>query len=147
MSPNRTRSLRVLLVMMLVLLAFQYELGMAVNISNPPALPPVSQSVAALSDALHKAGTVAVLHGAMGGLLLILSLVLLILSLASRVRGAQVFGTLGFLAILFAGDGGSQFVRSGFQNDGRSHEMATMFILSFVFYFVEVYVLKPAPRG
>ncbi len=147
MSSNRVRALRPLVVIMLVLLALQYELGMAVNISNPPSLPPVSPSLSVLSDALNKAGAVAVLHGSVGGLLLLLSLVLLVMSLLSHVRGAQIFGSLGFLAVLFAADGGSQFVLSGFQNDGRSHEMATMWLLSFVFYFLEVYVLKPSPRG
>ncbi len=142
MSSNRVRALRPLVIIMLVLLAFQYELGMAVNISNPPSLPQVSRSLSAVSDALNKAGPVAVLHGSVGGLILLFSLVLLIVSLLSRMRGAQIFGSLGFLAILFAADGGSQFVLSGFQNDGRSHEMATMWLLSFAFYFLEVYVLK-----
>ena len=142
MSSNRVKALRPLVIMMLVLLAFQYELGMVVNISNPPSLSPVSPTLPALSDALNKAGPLAVLHGSVGGLLTLLSLVLLVLSLRSRVRGAQIFGSLGFVAILFAGDGGSQFVLSGFQNDGRSHEMATMWLLSFAFYFLEVYVLK-----
>ncbi len=143
MSSNRIRALRPLVVIMLVLLAFQYELGMAVNMSSLPSLPPVSPTLTALSDALNKAGPIAVLHGSVGGLLILLSLIIMIVSLASRVRSAQVFGTLAFLALLFAGDGGSQFVLSGFQNDGRSHEMATMWLLSFVFYFVELYVLKP----
>ncbi len=45
-------------------------------------------------------------------------------------RGTQVFG-------------GLSFVLSGFQNDGSSHNMATNFLLSFAFYFLELYVLKP----
>lgn len=142
MQSNRLRPLRILLVVILVLLGFQYELGMAVNIANPNAISPFQFSLSAVSEALHGVGIVAVLHAGLGGLLLLLSVIGLVLSLVSRVRGAQIFGALGFLCIVLAASGGLLFVLSGFQNDNHSHQMASMFLLSFTFYFLEVYALK-----
>ena len=76
----------------------------------------------------------------------ILSLVTLILALASKIRSVQVFGVLGFLSMALAATSGVLFVLSGFQNDNYSHGMATNFILTFGFYFLELYFLKPAPK-
>ena len=58
-----------------------------------------------------------------------------LLLLDSRVRGAQVFGTLGVTSIFLAAYTGLYFVLSGFQTDGLLHGMATNFLLSFIFYF------------
>jgi hypothetical protein len=55
----------------------------------------------------------------------------------------QVFGSLAFLATLLAAITGLFFTLSGFQNDGDSHGMASNFLLSFTFYFLELYFLKP----
>ncbi len=139
---NRIKTLRVLLIIVLALLAIQYEFGMTVNISNPAPIPAFGLSLSAVSDAVNGIGPILQVHATIGSLLLLLSLAILILSLASRVRGAQIFGVLGFLSILLAAYGGLMFVLSGFQNDGQSHNMATNFLLSFAFYFVELYVLK-----
>jgi hypothetical protein len=35
------------------------------------------------------------------------------------------------------------FVLSGFQDNNYSHGMASNFILTFAFYFLELYLLKP----
>jgi hypothetical protein len=59
----------------------------------------------------------------------------------------QVFGSLAFLATLLAAATGLLFVLSGFQNNGDTHGMATNFLLSFTFYFLELYFLKPAPKA
>jgi hypothetical protein len=62
------------------------------------------------------------------------------------MRSVQVFGSLAFLTILLAAITGLLYTMSGFQNDGDSHGMATNFLLSFTFYFLELYFLKPAPK-
>ncbi len=147
MRSNRFRILRALLVVILALMGIQFELGMIVNMSDPQAIPPFRFSLAAVSDALRGVGPVALVHAAVGGLLVILSVAALVLALSSRVRGAQIFGGLATLSILFAATGGLSFVLSGFQNDGSSHSMATNFLLTFTFYFVEIYVLKPVPAA
>ncbi len=145
MDSKRSKTVRVMVIVMLVMLAVQYEFGMVVNMSNPQAIAPFPFSIQAISDALHGVGTVAVIHAAWGGLLVLLSIVTLVLSLASRFRPAQILGSLALLSVIFAATGGVLFVLSGFQYDGSSHSMASNFLLSFSFYFLELYFLKPTP--
>jgi hypothetical protein len=143
MSSNPLKPLRVTVIVILFLLFIQYEFGMAVNIANPASIPPFSFSIPQISDALHQAGGVALIHAILGAWLVIFSIISLILSLRSKLRSAQVFGTLSFLAIIFAAGGGLFFVLSGFQSDHASHAMATNFLLSFALFFIELYVIKP----
>ncbi len=142
MKSSRVKTLRVLAIIMLVALGLQYELGMQFIMINPEPITPFAFSLPAVGDALHGVGLVAGVHAAWGGLLLVFSLVILVAALLSGVRAAQVFGVLGFLSIVFAALGGLLFVLSGFQDDNNSHNMATNLLLSFTFYFLEVYVLK-----
>ena len=144
MSTKRSAVLRIAVIIILALLGLQYEFGMAVNIGNPPSLSPFGLSLNAVSDALHQAGVMAVIHASLGVWLVIFSVIALIFSLRSGLRSLQVFGSLAFLATLLAAITGLLFTLSGFQNDGDSHGMATNFLLSFTFYFLELYFLKPA---
>ncbi|MGD0753267.1 MAG: hypothetical protein ABSA23_17925 [Anaerolineales bacterium] len=143
MAAKRTQGLRVMVIVLLALLGLQYEFGMAVNIANPPSLPAFGLSLNAVSNALHQAGVVAVIHASLGIWLVVFSVINLILSLRSGLRSVQVFGSLAFLATLLAAITGLLFTLSGFQNDGDSHGMATNFLLSFTFYFLELSFLKP----
>jgi hypothetical protein len=54
---------------------------------------------------------------------------------------------MSFIGIAVAAGGGLFFVLSGFQNDHASHAMATNFILSFVFLFLELYTMKPDSKA
>ena len=146
MAAKRYQGLRVMVIVLLALLGLQYEFGMAVNIGNPPSLPPFGLSLNAVSNALHQAGLVAVLHASLGVWLVIFSVINLIFSLRTGLRSLQIFGSLAFLTTLLAAITGLLFTLSGFQNDGDSHGMATNFLLSFTFYFLELYFLKPAPK-
>ena len=143
MKTKNLRVLRIMVIVLLALLGLQYEFGMAVNIANPPSLPPIGFSLNALSGALQQAGVVAVIHASLGVWLVIFSVINLIFCLRSGLRSVQVFGSLAFLATLLAAITGLLFSLSGFQNDGDSHGMATNFLLSFTFYFLELYFLKP----
>lgn len=144
MSTNLFKGLRVTVVTLIVFLAFQFELGMAINLSNPPNIPPISFSLSNVLGALNQVGSVALLHAVLGTVLTILALITLVLAMASGIRSVQIFGVLGFLSMSLATISGLLFVLSGYQNDHYSHGMATNFILSFVFYFLELYFLKPA---
>jgi hypothetical protein len=150
MSTKRLRALQIIVMVVIFLLAIQFELGMAVNIANPPTLSPIGSSLTGVSqgigDALNQAGGAAPYHAGLGTLLVLFSLVNLVLSLRSGIRSVQVFGCLAFIATCLAATTGLLFVLSGFQNDGYSHGMATNFILSYTFYFLELYFLKPAPK-
>ena len=143
MSPNRIKGLQAAVITVLVLLAIQYEFGMAVNLSNLPSLSPFGFSFPNIAGAINQAGFVTVIHAALGTLLTILALITLVLALASKIRSVQVFGVLGFLSMVLAEICGVLFVLSGFQNNNYSHGMATNFILAFGFYFIELYFLKP----
>ncbi len=147
MTTKRLTALRVMVIPILALLGIQYELGIAVNMADSASIPPISFSIPNVSDALHGVGSVALWHAGLGGTLAILSLIGVVMSLMSKVRSLQIFGTLGFLSMLLAATGGLLFVVSGFQDDGYSHAMATNFILTFSFYFLELYFLKPDSRA
>ncbi len=146
MSTNQIKGIRVAVITLIVLLAIQFEFGMAVNLSNLPSLAPFGFSFSTILSALNQAGAVAVVHAILGTILTILSLFSLIMALASKIRSVQIFGGLGFLAMALAEINGVIFVLSGFQNDNYSHGMATMFILTFGFYFLELYFLKPVAK-
>ncbi len=146
MSANRIKGLQVAVITVLVLLAIQFEFGMAVNLSDLPSLSPFGFSFPSVLSALNQAGFVAVVHAVLGTVLTIISLIGLLMALTSKIRSVQVFGVLGFLGMALAEINGVLFVLSGFQNDNYSHGMATNFILTFGFYFIELYFLKPAPN-
>jgi hypothetical protein len=147
MSSKLMVPLRILVIVTLSLLVIQFELGMAVNLSpNLSDIPPFVFSVNAIAEALNSVGSVALIHAIVGGVLAILSVINLVMALFSGNRGVQIFGTLAFLSTILSAMTGVMFVLSGFQNDGLSHGMATNFILAFVFYFIELYILKPNSR-
>lgn len=134
-----------MVIILLVLLGLQYEFGMAVNIANPPTLAPTSLN--GVNNALNQVGPVAVIHASLGSALVIFSIISLIFSLRSGLRSLQVFGSLAFLTTLMAALTGVLYTMSGFQNNGDTHGMATNFLLTFTFYFLELYFLKPAPKA
>src|SRR5271157_4762827 len=139
MSSNPLRPLRIMLIAILILLFFQYELGITVNFANPASIPPFNFSTAAFLNALNGVGNVAVIHAIVGCLLLLLALINMVMALRSNMRSAQVYGVLSFVSMIFAAGGGFYFVLSGFQSDNASHAMATNFLLSFVLLFLELY--------
>ncbi len=140
------RWLRRMIIIFLAVLAFQFELGMAINLSpNLPDLPAFNFSIALILHALQQIGALGPLHAGVGVLLLLLALANLVLALASKARWVIFFGVLGFLSTTLEMISGILFTLSGFQNDGYSHGMATNFLLSFIFFFVELYLLKPVP--
>jgi hypothetical protein len=139
MKSNQLKSLRVMVAVTLVLLAIQYELGMVINLSpDLPELPAFGFSLLKISDALHLAGPTAWAHAGLGSILALLSILTLILSIRSRIRSVQLFGSLRFLAVVSVVAGGVLFTLSGFQEDHFSLTMASDFILAFIFYFLEL---------
>lgn len=138
---------RIMAIIILVLLTLQFELGMAVNlVPSLPDIPAFTFSLNGIADALQKIGPVALVHASLGLFLVLAALVNLVAVSVSRVNGAIVFGVLGLLSLALAVVSGAGFVLSGFQNDGLSHGMASNFILSFIFFFLQLYNLKGVPR-
>ena len=143
MPSNQLQALRAMLIAIFVLLFFQYELGITVNFANPASISPFSFSIPGFLNALSGVGSVALIHAGVGGLLVLLALINMVMALRSKIRSAQVYGVLSFLSMVFAAGGGLFFVLSGFQDDHASHAMATNFLISFVLFFLELYVIKP----
>ncbi len=147
MKIDRFKTLRVLVVITLILLFFQYELGMSINLSpNLPQLTPFGFSLARIVSALDQVGVEALAHAGLGTILVLLSILTLMLSLHSKMRSVQVVGVLCFLTILLAMIGGILFSLSGFQQDNFSLMMASNFILAFTFHFLQLYFIKPASK-
>lgn len=142
MVAAQLKRLRVLVITLLVLLVIQFEFGMAVNLSDLPSISPFNFSLPIVLSTLNQMGFVAMVHAVLGTVLTILSLISMVMALKSRIRSVQVFGMLGFLTMFLAATMGLFFVLSGFQSDNYSHGMATNFILTFGFYFLELYFLK-----
>jgi hypothetical protein len=132
-----------MVIAMLALLGLQYEFGMAVNLAPQPSLAPFGFSINGVIHALNQIGAAAIIHASLGSALVIIALIALILSLRSGRRSVRVFGSLAFISILMAALTGVLYTLSGFQNNGDTHGMATNFLLSFTFYFLELYFLKP----
>lgn len=145
MSPN-LKPVRITAMVMLALLFLQYELGMTTIMSDPASIPPFDFSITAFRSALDHAGIVALIHAGFGVWLVIFAIVNLVLALRTKIRSVQIVGVLSFIAVLLAAHGGWRFVLSGFQDDHASHEMATNFILSFAFFFLELYYTKPPAK-
>jgi hypothetical protein len=139
--------LRVIVIIILALLALQFELGVAVNLSpNLQDVPPLAGSVAAIWSALAKVGGEALTHAVLGSLLVLGSLAVLVRSAMSGVRSVAVIGILAFAGTALAALNGYLFTLSGFKNDGYSHGMATAFLVAFTMYFVLVCVLSVKVR-
>ena len=139
---TRLKALRNMVIIMVVLLAFQFELGMAVNLSpNLQEVPPVAATLAATGAALTKVGGEAVTHAIMGILLTILAVAVLVLAFACRSRSVAIMGVLSFLSVALAGVNGILFTLSGFKNDGYSHGMATSFLAAFSLHFILLGIL------
>lgn len=148
MKSDQFKFLRVMIEIILILLAIQYELGMVINLSpDLPELPALGFSLLKIADALHLVGPAALAHAVLGSLLALVSTFALILSLRSKIRSVQLLGLLGFLAIVSAMAGGALFTLSGFREDHYSLAMASDFILAFIFYFLELYFLKPDSKN
>ncbi len=141
---SRLKRLQIMTIVMIVLLFLQYELGMATIMADIPSRSPFRFSIAAFQGALEQAGGVAPVHAIFGGIVVIVALINLILALMTKVRSVQILGVLNFLFIIVAAGGGLFFVLSGFQNDHASHAMATNFLLSFAFSFIELYTVRSA---
>jgi len=139
----RLKSLRVFVIVVLALLALQFELGMAVNLSpSLEEVPPLASTFGAIWGALAKVGGDALGHALLGSLLTVVALAQLFLAVTSGSRSVSVIGAFCFLGMLLATVNGVLFTLSGFKNDGYSHGMATTFIVTFSLHFILLCILS-----
>jgi len=142
MSADRLRGLRANLVVLIVLLALQFELGMAVNLSDLHTIPAFGFSIRQVFSALGAAGGAAVAHGILGTLLALGGIGNLVQSVRSARRGIRIVGVILFVTMVLSAVNGYLFVLSGFQNDGYSHGMSTTFIVTLLLCFLELYFAR-----
>jgi hypothetical protein len=143
----RFRVLRVLAVVTLALLAFQFEMGMSLNLSPRLQETAAANSLGGMWKTLAGVGADALTHGVLGTALAVLSIWTLVLALRSGTASVTVLGLLAFLSTVGATVTGVIFTASGFHNDGASEGMATMFLLTFSFHFILVCILSVRLRG
>lgn len=117
-----------MLAAMLGLLSLEFLLGM---ISNLYVTFPDTTDQQALIDASWKHWATAS-HIILGVLIVLLSLMILVLGVRSKVRTISAMSVVGFLAILAAATGGDRFVRT--QHDAWSLMMAIGFIVAMGVY-------------
>lgn len=138
----RLRFLRILVVGVLVLLALQFELGMAVNLSpSLQEVPPLATTFGAVWGALAKVGGDAVSHALLGTLLIVVALAHVFLAVTSGSKSVSAIGVFCFLGMALATVNGVLFTLSGFKNDNYSHGMATTFLVTFTLHFIQLCVL------
>ena len=138
----RLRSLRIVSIVTVVLLALQFELGMAVNLSpSLEGVPPLAGTPAAVWAALVKVGAGAPAHALLGILLSVIALASLAIALWSGATAIAITGMVSFMTIASAAVNGVLFTLSGFKNDNYSHGMATTFLLAFSTQFVQIGIL------
>src|SRR5579864_8832881 len=138
----RNRTLRVFAIIMLSLLALQFEMGMSLNLSPRLKETTAVSGIGGIVGNLDAVGADALTHGIMGTALAILSVGTLVLSLRSGSAGVIVIGILACLSTVLAAMTGVLFTSSGFSNDGYSAGMASMFLLTFSFHFILVAVVS-----
>jgi len=145
---SRLKALRIAVIVMVVLLGLQFELGMAVNLSpNLDNVSPVAAAPAAVWSALAMVGAEAVTHALLGCLLTFFAVVILVLALLCGVPSVAILGAISFITIGLASANGILFTLSGFKNDNYSHGMATAFLLAFSAHFILLGILTIRMRA
>jgi len=147
-TPGSQRSLRAVTLIILVLLAAQFLIGMLVNLfvvvpahhpgSNPPEY--FSGVVTGVLWVLGDGTLWLRVHAIIGLALFLSALILLGLAIASRRRAWIVSSIIGLLGIVAAGFNGASFLNYG--ENFSSLLMAIGFLLAVIPYMIGVYVTR-----
>jgi hypothetical protein len=142
------RSLNVLTLITLILLAAQFLIGMLVNLfvvvptSHPGTNAPeyFSGVVTGVLWVLGHATLWLWIHAVVGLALFLASLILLGLAIASRRRGWIISSIFGLLGIVLAGFNGASFLNYG--HDFSSLFMSMGFLMAAIAYMTGAYVMR-----
>jgi len=145
--------LRRLTVFMLVLLILEFITGEITNlfVTIPSAHPGTALSsspgfVPGLGWSLTQSGLLALqVHGALGLLLILLSLVLIGLAIARRLWAWVIVSLIGGVGLILAALSGVGFVNSG--EATSSLVMALGFLLALIAYAIGLCVTRPGQAG
>ena len=142
------RPLRILTLIILLLLAVQFLIGMLVNLyvttipSHPGQSAPeyFSGVVKAVAWALVHAPLFLLVHAVVGLLLFLGALVILGLAIASRRRAWIISSIFGWLGVVLAGFNGASFMNYG--EPFSSLFMSMGFLMAVIAYILGVYVTR-----
>ena len=143
LGPGRPLSVRAGAATMVVVLAVQFLLGMLTNlyISLPAhsygGAFAMGRMMTAMTSGTGAGLPLLMFHMMLGPLMVIVALVTLVASIASRRQRDIVLGTVGLLSILLAGYGGLSFLLGGGHN-AASLIMSLGFLAAFSAYFTQV---------
>ena len=147
-TPGSQRSLNILTLITLLLLAAQFLIGMMVNFfvvvpdSHPGTNAPeyFSGVVTGVLWVLGHGTLWLWLHAITGLALFLASLILLGLAIASRRRGWIIASIFGLLGIVLAGFNGASFLNYG--HDFSSLFMSMGFLMAAIAYMTGAYVMR-----
>lgn len=142
------RALRTLTLIILLLLAAQFLVGMLVNLfvvvpANHPGAHPSEYFSGVVTGVLWVLGDGTLwlrVHAIIGFALLLSSLILLGLAIVSRRRAWIIASIFGLLGIVGAGFNGASFLNYG--EDFSSLLMAIGFLVAVIPYMIGVYVTR-----
>jgi hypothetical protein len=147
-AGTRGSLLRTLTIFMLVLLIIEFILGEITNlfVQIPSTHPGTASSsspglVSGLGWSLTPSGLLALqVHGALGLLLILLSLVLIGLAIARRSRAWVITSLIGSVGLILAALSGVGFVNTG--EATSSLVMALGFLLALIAYALGLYLTR-----
>ena len=142
------RALRTLTLIILLLLAAQFLVGMLVNLFvvvpvNHPGAHPSEYFSGVVTGVLWVLGDGTLwlrVHAIIGLALFLASIILLVLAIASRRRAWIISSIFGLLGIVAAGFNGASFLNYG--EDFSSLLMAIGFLVAVIPYMIGVYVTR-----
>ena len=142
------RALRIFTLIILLLLAAQFLVGMLVNLfvvvpTNHPGAHPSEYFSGVVTGVLWVLGNGTLwlrLHAIIGFALLLSSLILIGLAIASRRRAWIITSIVGLLGIVAAGFNGASFLNYG--EDFSSLLMSIGFLVAVIPYMIGVYVTR-----
>ena len=143
MKDERISRLHRLAILVLVLLAVQFVLGMTLNLFT--TFPNIPGGIVESNQflPLFTEYPVLLVHYSLGVILFIFSIVILIF--ARGIREMHIFpvAMLGFFSVLAAFASGIEFMVHAFQNNTYSFTMSIGFIVALLTYFAMFYETKP----
>ncbi|MGH2497903.1 MAG: hypothetical protein ACRDIV_24645 [Ktedonobacteraceae bacterium] len=142
------RALRIFTLIILLLLAAQFLVGMLVNLfvvvpTNHPGAHPSEYFSGVVTGVLWVLGNGTLwlrLHAIIGFALLLSSLILIGLAIASRRRAWIISSIVGLLGIVAAGFNGASFLNYG--ENFSSLLMSIGFLVAVIPYMIGVYVTR-----
>ncbi len=144
LKDKHIKALRTLVILNLALMALLLAFGLAFSTEGLASAS--GASAGTVLDDLNRAGASSFIHMILGLFVGLFSLINLVLALRSGLPRVQFFGSLAFLAILFAGSLGLVYIFTGFRFTWLILFLVPLFVISVLSYLLELYSLRRPPQ-